>query len=175
MAEGLYVIVSGSPGSGKTTVGRGLAQRLGLPLLSKDTIKEALMAALDVPDVEASQRIGRAAIAVMHAIAVDAGRGVLESVWRPALARPELQALPGMVVEVWCRCPAEVARARYVERGAGRHRGHFDAERSAEQLWGPETAGPIDGGWPVIEVDTTGHVDLDALTVRVRDVALAPP
>ena len=36
------VLVSGAPGSGKTTLAHPLAEQLGLPLFAKDTIKEAL-------------------------------------------------------------------------------------------------------------------------------------
>jgi adenylate kinase family enzyme len=36
------VLVSGAPGSGKTTIAVPLAAELGLPLLSKDIIKEQL-------------------------------------------------------------------------------------------------------------------------------------
>ena len=38
---GWYVVVSGPPGSGKTTLATALAPALGLPLIAKDTIKEA--------------------------------------------------------------------------------------------------------------------------------------
>jgi ribosomal-protein-alanine N-acetyltransferase len=38
----VIVVVTGVPGSGKTTLARSLAVELGLPLISKDTIKEAL-------------------------------------------------------------------------------------------------------------------------------------
>ena len=38
--------MTGPPGSGKTTLARPLAQRLRLPLLSKDDIKEALAGAV---------------------------------------------------------------------------------------------------------------------------------
>jgi predicted kinase len=48
-AEAMYVVVSGAPGSGKTTIARALAQRLCLPLLSKDTFKEAMMSVLSMP------------------------------------------------------------------------------------------------------------------------------
>jgi adenylate kinase family enzyme len=37
------IIITGLPGTGKTTLARDLAKRYGLPLLSKDTIKERLM------------------------------------------------------------------------------------------------------------------------------------
>jgi hypothetical protein len=54
-----------------------------LPLLSKDTFKEAMMDIRDVPDVEASRRIGLAAIRAMYAVATDARCGVLDCIWRP--------------------------------------------------------------------------------------------
>src|ERR1700691_3491513 len=37
----IVVLVNGVPASGKTTLARGLARRLRLPLFSKDVIKEA--------------------------------------------------------------------------------------------------------------------------------------
>jgi predicted kinase len=43
---GLFVLVAGWPGSGKSTLAAALAPELGLPLLAKDEIKEALMDAL---------------------------------------------------------------------------------------------------------------------------------
>ena len=42
----MYVLVGGVPGSGKTTLARQLAPLLGMPLIAKDAIKEALMTAL---------------------------------------------------------------------------------------------------------------------------------
>ncbi|MFI6448862.1 IS256 family transposase [Kitasatospora sp. NPDC050543] len=41
MTRPLVVLVNGLPGAGKTTLARALSQRMGLPLFSKDTIKEA--------------------------------------------------------------------------------------------------------------------------------------
>jgi predicted kinase len=63
------VVVSGPSGSGKSAVAPAIAAELDLPLLAKDTIKEALMSILAVPDVEASRKMGRAAMAVMWAVA----------------------------------------------------------------------------------------------------------
>ena len=74
---GWYVVVSGPPGSGKTTLAAALAPALGLPLIAKDTIKEALMAVLPVPDVVASRTIGTASVAAMLAVAAQAPGGVL--------------------------------------------------------------------------------------------------
>lgn len=63
----LFVVVSGPPASGKSTLAPVLAGELGLPLVAKDTIKEALMSVLPVRDVEASRQVGHAAVVAMLA------------------------------------------------------------------------------------------------------------
>ena len=71
------------------------------------------------------------------------------------------------MVEVFCRCTEAEATERYATRAGTRHAGHFDGVRPAEELWNPEVAEPVAGGWPVLEVDTSVPVDLDPV-VRVR-------
>jgi len=172
--RGTYVVVSGPPGSGKSTLARQLAPALGLPLIAKDTIKEALMASLEVPDIETSRQLGRASVAALLAVAADAGSGVLESAWHRDKSASDLGQLSGDIVEVFCRCDREIARARYAARAAGRAVGHFDGSRTDEELWNPEVAEPVGGGWPVIEVDTNAAVDTDAVVARITR-ALQPP
>jgi predicted kinase len=167
---GVFVLVSGPPGSGKSTLARDLAPRIGLPLLAKDTLKQALMDALDVPDVEASRRIGRAAVDGLLALAADSGGAVLECPWHRDRA-PVLAALPGWVVEIFCRVDKETALRRYGERAAERHPGHFDGERTEEEIWSDVVTEPVAGGWPVLEVDTSAPVDPERLSRRVRQLA----
>ena len=62
------VLVSGSPGAGKTALARRLAADLEMPLLSKDTIKEALGETLVVASVERSRELGRASVGVLCAL-----------------------------------------------------------------------------------------------------------
>jgi len=166
-----FVVVSGPPASGKTTLARAVAPALGLPLVAKDTIKEALMSVLPVPDVETSRAIGTASVAALLAVAAETPGAVVESVWHRSRSRPDLQRLPGNIVEVFCRCDPRIAQRRYAERAGGRAAGHFAAERTAAELWNEEVARPVAGGWPVLEVCTNDPVDAAPLAARIRAAA----
>jgi predicted kinase len=158
-----FVIVAGWPGSGKSTLAAALAPRLGLPLLAKDEIKEALMDALGRPGTVAeSQRLGRAAVLAMLRVAARCPGAVLDSTWF-GYALPLARALPGRLVEVHCVLPRDVARARYQARH--RHPGHLDAERAGQELWAESPPSP--GLGPVVQVDTAGDVDLGQLVTRL--------
>lgn len=175
-SDPLFVVVSGPPASGKSTLAPAIATELSLPLIAKDRIKDALMSVLAVPDVEASRQIGRAAVAAMLAVAADAPRGaVLESNFYRSVAGAELRRLPGTVVEVFCRCDPAVAAARYRARAGSRPAGHFDAVRTDDELWNAEVVEPVAGGWPVVEVATNEPVDLAAVVGQILAAADPPP
>jgi hypothetical protein len=148
--------------------GHGSCRGLGLPLIAKDTIKEALMTVLPVPDVGASRAIGRASVAALLAVAAAAPGAVLESVWHRRYALADLGKLPGNIVEVFCRCDRTVAAERYARRAVTRPAGHFAAERAPGELWNDEVARPVAGGWPVIEADTSVPVEIAPLVARIR-------
>jgi predicted kinase len=168
---GTFVVVSGPPASGKTTLAQAIAPALGLPLIAKDTIKQALMTVLPVPDVPTSRIVGGASVAALLAVAAETGGAVLESVWHRSRALGDLRDLPGEIVEVFCRCDRSTARRRYALRAGTRDAGHFDADRAPDEVWNDEVAQPVAGGWPVIEVDTSGPVDVGLLVERIRAAA----
>lgn len=171
LPPGTFVVVSGPPASGKTTLARAIAPALGLPLIAKDTIKQALMTVLPVPDIETSRLIGTASVAAMLAVATETAGAVLESVWHRSYAKAGLHRLGPGIVEVFCRCRPEIAAQRYALRAGTRAPGHFDAERTVAELWKEEVAQPVAGGWPVIEIDTSSPVELDPLVARIRATA----
>lgn len=164
-----FVVVSGPPASGKSTLAPALADELNLPLLAKDTIKDALMSVLPVPNVEASRQIGRAAVQAMLALAEQCRPGaVIESNFYRTVARDDLLALPGRVIEIFCRCDAATAAGRYQERAGTRHAGHFDSIRTTDELWNEEVSEPVAGGWPLLEVNTNAPVDVPSVIAFIR-------
>jgi predicted kinase len=164
----MYVLVSGLPGSGKTTLAAPLASALRWPLLSKDVIKEVLWDVLGGGDREYSASLGGAAQEVLFRTAADAPNAVIDTFLHREW-RHHLLALPGPVVEVYCACPVDIARERYA--GRRRHACHFDTDVLADtwDRWAREDAQPLAVG-PVLEVDTTHPVDVDAIVEWVRDM-----
>ncbi|MDQ3714956.1 MAG: ATP-binding protein [Actinomycetota bacterium] len=166
---GLFVLVGGWPGSGKTTLATAIASELGLPILAKDDIKEVLADELGRPDtVEASQRLGRAAVMVMLRIARSCPSAVLDSTWFDYTA-PLVAELRGVLVEVSCVVPLDIARARYHARAAGRHAGHLDHLRTGDELWG-EPSRPL-GMDCTLEVDTSRPINAGEIATDIRRAA----
>ncbi len=162
------MIVSGVPGSGKTTLGTALAEALGVAHVSKDMIKEALWDALGGSgDSESSRRIGGAAAVALLDVARAYDHLVIDHVVRSAYAA-DWSALPG-VLEVHCWCPRALVHDRVGSRS--RHPCHFDAERLAEldDWFADDARCPALG--PRLDVDTTRPVDVDAVAAWVRDHA----
>jgi predicted kinase len=170
----VFVLVGGPPASGKSSLAAPLARELGLPLIAKDAIKEALMDVLGLPrDVEESRRLGRAAVMAMLTVARTSPGAVLDSTWYP-YTKAALLELRGPLIEVRCVVPENVARQRYAERSRHRHTGHLDADRLEDELRDPLHSQALSVG-PLIQVDTTGEVPMAELAEEIRSLASAAP
>lgn len=137
------IIVTGLPATGKSTVGRRLAERFGLPMISKDAIKEPLLDYIGAPDAAVSRLLSDASFAVLFAITRELlGSGVdvlLEGNFRPGEHEPALRSivevqaagLPACrIAQVLCRVdePTRVARLQQRAADVSRHPGHRDAQ-----------------------------------------------
>ena len=159
------VVVSGLPGSGKTTLAESLAEQLNLPLISKDHIKEMLADHLGLGPLAADY--GRAAVHLMLGLAARAPEVVLESFFWPGLSEPELVGLRRPLVQVHCHCDPALARARFEHRirAGQRHAVHHamdDWQRFSDG------AGLLDLPGPLIAVDTSVPLDAAAVAARVE-------
>ncbi len=170
------VVVAGIPASGKTTLATALSIQLGWPLISKDVVKEALFDALGTGDLKWSQRLGRAGHVVMYSLAAKCPQVILEAHFQPGVAEPELMALNRRIVQVYCRCPVDLAVERYRSRieDPDRHAGHL-AEHQSEQVierWTKDPPTPLDLPTALlVEVDTSNPVDIESIAESIQGFA----
>lgn len=174
-----HVVVTGAPGSGKTQLARPLAAALGLPLLSKDTIKEALFDELGLGDRLWSRRLGRASVTALYRLAADCPSAVIDSVFYRDVSVDDLRSLGKPLIEIHCECSVELAIARFQQRAdTERHPGHLDNRQPLDKLEQlvREASAPLDLGGSLLVVDTTHPVDIDEVVdwVASRPEAMAP-
>jgi predicted kinase len=137
---------------------------LGLPLIAKDDIKEAIGDVIPAADREASRQLGRATYRVLYMLAerlIEAGSGlVLESNFARNQAETSLAPLVARTraTLVQCDIPDDLAIQRYRERArlGVRHVVHKDdAVLEAWSRGEQSDHSALDLGIPVLHVDTS--------------------
>jgi predicted kinase len=180
------VIVSGAPGTGKTTLAQIIAPRLGLPLFARDKIKERLDDTFRLAPETAgliidSSALGRASYAmlfdVVDALATVGMGAVIESNFRRGSSEPDLRPLVAATsaVLVHCNLTNDAVFARFVGRAGSpdRHPVHPDFDRLPalrDDLWAGRFE-PLDLSIPTLRVDTADGYDpsIDEIIGFVRD------
>lgn len=164
------VLVNGIPASGKSTVSRGIAERMGWPLLALDTIKNPFLEALGGGDREFNRTLGRASYQAIWSVVAEAPAGSIFVVdawfgFQPREVLEDHLQRAGIVAtaEIWCHAPGEVLAERYRARLDRRLPGHPGAAYIPELIELAKRAEPLRRG-PLFDVDTTKPIDFDAIT-----------
>jgi predicted kinase len=168
----LLILVTGLPGAGKTSVGRTLSERLTIPFLSKDALKERIFDALGWKDKAWSRKVSEASHRILDYIVEEelkASRSlIVESNFKPEIDSArfrEFQRRFGVVgVQVLCWAEGDVLFERYWARHqTNRHPGHIESA-TPDELRRDFAVGkgqPLQIGGPVIELDTTDFAKVD--------------
>lgn len=171
------VLVNGIPATGKTTIARAIGAQLRLPVLSLDSVKEALFEELGSRDGdrEYGRALGRASMLAIWSVVADfpPDAAVVVEAWfrKP----PHDVVLRGLEragierwVEVWCHASPDVLAARYAART--RHPGHPPASYATELAELAGVARPMAIA-PCLTVDATdfASVEFDEIGCWVRE------
>ncbi len=178
-SEALLIFITGSPGSGKTTLAATLQRALGYPLLQRDALKEVLLDHLGAADRTESRRLGGASWSLLYAmldrlagrvpviVESNFSRGRDEANLAPFLARARSVALH-------CQTDLSTIQRRIAARkgSTDRHPGHFDdiAWPEIERRHRDGTYDPMDLPCPTLRIDTTTGPDpnLEAILAFIR-------
>ena len=158
------VIVSGLPGSGKTTLGWQLSRRLHVPFVCRDDIKTGLHVTHDTDEAMDAWRHAAAAFECFYAVVrqlTTAGVSVvMEAAFHVDRSEPEIAALEPISTSLHVRVttPASVSLPRYRQRALDglRHPAHEDLRFADEMESGRKPLDVYDLRLPYPSIDVDG-------------------
>ena len=173
-----YLILTGIPASGKSTIGRALSEALLLKMWDKDEILEDLFNEKGIGDAQWRTSLSRTADEILREQVSQSDGSVVVSWWcHPASTLASgtpiewLSELRGSLIEVNCICDPAIAVERFKSRV--RHSGHLDQFKNYDDLlpaFQQQAAlGPLGIG-RLIRVNTEGNVNFEEVLYQVESL-----
>ena len=166
----ILILITGHPGTGKTTLAHRLSKELELPMMCKDEVKEILFDRLGWSTKEWSQKLSLASYGIMDYVmenTLRTGAGlIIESnfiaKYDSERIRKLIKKFDVKTVQIVLRCDEAVRAERFQNRSISgdRHVGHHDLDRAQEHLEG-ERRTPLDINAPIVEIDTSDFEKID--------------
>lgn len=186
MQKPLLIIISGPPCTGKTTLGRRIANKFHLPFVNKDSIKELLFDQLGWRDREWSKKLGRATYTLLYyflEILLQTRHSfIVESNFDSSIASQEFAELLKKhgyePLQILCQTEGATLFQRFKERsGSGeRHPGHVDnlMYEEVQPVLLKGKTDPLEIGGTVMLVDTTDFekIDYEGLYEAMRSLGI---
>lgn len=196
------ILVTGIPASGKSTMARFLAEAFGLPVISKDRIKECMYDTIGFRSREEKVKLGTASMQIMYDLAEELMRSArpfilennFENVSKEGLLTI-LEKYEYKAITVTLTGDYKIIYQRFLERNRdpGRHPGHVvnDCYPGSKEINNPVqisyesfvegiTQRGMDSftaNGPQVILDTTdfGRLDREDLVRRIQDIVQAVP
>lgn len=196
------ILVTGIPASGKSTMARFLAEACGLPVISKDRIKECMYDTIGFRSREEKVKLGIASMQIMYDLAEELMRSarpfILENNFENVSKEGLLTILKKYkykAITVTLTGDYKIIYQRFLERNRdpGRHPGHVvnDCYPGSKEINSPVqisyerfvegiTQRGMDSftaNGPQVILDTTdfGRLDREDLVRRIQDIVQAVP
>jgi predicted kinase len=161
VASPTLIVVSGPPGSGKTTLAHTIAAAVGCPAVCRDEIKEgfvhASLGAAPSPDDDLNLRTLATFFDVLRLLLTAGVTVVAEAAYQDKLWRPGLDSLPHLATVRIIRCTVDgaVARARMARRLEDNLRRAAHDDRAYLRKHTTDSFGWITLAAPTLRVDTS--------------------
>ena len=196
------ILVTGIPASGKSTMARFLAEAFGLPVISKDRIKECMYDTIGFRSREEKVKLGTASMQIMYDLAEELMRSArpfilennFENVSKEGLLTI-LEKYEYKAITVTLTGDYKIIYQRFLERNRdpGRHPGHVvnDCYPGSKEINSPVqisyesfvegiTQRGMDSftaNGPQVILDTSdfGRLDREDLVRRIQDIVQAVP